>query len=59
MLHKTAISGEVATGILYVETGRETLPEMLGMTDEPLFNMPLDKVRPSRAVLDQIMEELR
>ena len=48
-----------AAALAELQTGRETLPEMLGMTDEPLFNMPLDKVRPSRAVLDQIMEELR
>ena len=59
MLHKTAATGEIATGILYVETGRETLPEMLGVCDEPLYNLPLEKVRPSKAVLDQIMEELR
>jgi hypothetical protein len=32
---------------------------MLNMTDEPLTTLPESVIRPSREVLEQVMEELR
>ena len=52
-------SGEVLTGLLYVDTNKPTLMDMLNLTDAPLATLPESKVRPPKAVLDQVMEELR
>jgi 2-oxoglutarate/2-oxoacid ferredoxin oxidoreductase subunit beta len=59
VLEEAEVKGEVLTGLLYVNTQKPTLPEMLNMIDEPLATLPQDRVRPSRAVLEQAMEELR
>lgn len=58
-LHDATGAGEVLTGLLYVETGRETFDDMLNLVDEPLATLPESRTRPSRAVLDQVMEELQ
>ena len=50
---------EVLTGVLYVNTEKPTLLDMLNMMDEPLATLPESKTRPPRQVLDQVMEELR
>jgi len=52
-------SGEVLTGLLYVDTNKPTLMDMLNLTDAPLSTLPESMVRPPKAVLDQVMEELR
>jgi len=59
MLHESQKTGEVLTGILYVDSGRDNFLEILNMVDEPLATLPEARVRPSREALDQIMEELR
>jgi 2-oxoglutarate ferredoxin oxidoreductase subunit beta len=51
--------GTTLTGVLYVNTQSPTLLDMLNMTDEPLATLPPSVVRPSAAVLEQVMEELR
>lgn len=58
-IHEAETRGEVLTGILYYEPKRETLMDMLNMVDEPLATLPLDRVRPPKAELDRVMEELR
>jgi len=50
---------EVLTGVLYVNTEKPNFLEILHMADEPLATLPESKVRPSKEVLDEIMEELR
>ena len=54
--HKT---GQVLTGVLYLETGQKNFLELLNLVDEPLASLPTDRVRPKKEVLDEIMEELR
>jgi 2-oxoglutarate/2-oxoacid ferredoxin oxidoreductase subunit beta len=51
--------GEILTGVLYVNTQSPTFLDMLNMTEEPLATLPQSVVRPGRAVLEQVMEELR
>ena len=58
-LDEAAKKGEVLTGVFYVDTHKPNFMEMLGMEDAPLATLPESKVRPSREVLDQVMEELR
>jgi 2-oxoglutarate/2-oxoacid ferredoxin oxidoreductase subunit beta len=50
--------GEVLTGILYLNTAKPTLLEVLNLIEEPLSTLPEQRVRPTRGVLTQVMEEL-
>ncbi len=51
--------GEVLTGVFYIDTTKPSFVEMLNMTEQPLAHLPQEKVRPSKQVLDEIMESLR
>jgi 2-oxoglutarate ferredoxin oxidoreductase subunit beta len=51
--------GEVLTGVLYVNTGKPTFLDLLNLPSEPIATLPESRVRPSRAVLEEVMEELR
>jgi 2-oxoglutarate ferredoxin oxidoreductase subunit beta len=59
LIHETARRGEFATGILYIEPDKDDFITLLGVVDEPLAALPLERVRPGREVLDEIMESLR
>ena len=59
LIHETSRRGEFATGILYVEPGKPDFISLLDVVDEPLATLPLDRVRPGRDVLDEIMESLK
>jgi 2-oxoglutarate ferredoxin oxidoreductase subunit beta len=59
VLQETRRRGEYATGIIYLEPDREDFLELLNLVDEPLSMLPLERVRPPRAALDEIMESLR
>ena len=59
LLHETARRGEFATGVLYIEPDKDDFLTLLNLVDEPLATLPLDRVRPGRDVLDEIMEEHR
>ena len=50
---------EVLTGLFYVDTNRQSFLELLNVVDEPLATLPLERVRPPKAALDEVMEELR
>src|SRR5579862_1241468 len=58
-LEEAEAKGEVLTGVLYVDTKKATFLELLDLVEEPLAMLPENKVRPSRAVLETVMEELR
>ncbi|NYF80580.1 2-oxoacid:ferredoxin oxidoreductase subunit beta [Granulicella arctica] len=49
---------EVLTGIFYVDTQKPSFTEMLNLVNEPLGTLPEERVRPSRAVLDDVMQRL-
>jgi 2-oxoglutarate ferredoxin oxidoreductase subunit beta len=59
LIHDTAARGEFATGILYIEPAKQDFVTLLNLVDEPLATLPLDRVRPGRDVLDEIMESLK
>lgn len=46
------------TGLLYYEEPRPTLGETVALVDEPLANLPDEKLRPGREALDKIMQAL-
>jgi 2-oxoglutarate ferredoxin oxidoreductase subunit beta len=58
-IHESGQTGEVITGVLYVEPEAATLIDRLNMVDEPLATLPEARVRPSREALAQVMEEFR
>jgi 2-oxoglutarate/2-oxoacid ferredoxin oxidoreductase subunit beta len=58
-LHETARRGEFATGMIYIEPDRDDFLVQLNVVDEPLASLPLERVRPGREALEEIMESLR
>ncbi|MFN7996794.1 MAG: 2-oxoacid:ferredoxin oxidoreductase subunit beta [Bryobacteraceae bacterium] len=50
---------EVLTGVLYLNTEKPNFLDLLHMAEEPLATLPESKTRPPKAVLDEVMEELR
>jgi 2-oxoglutarate ferredoxin oxidoreductase subunit beta len=58
-LMRARAAGEVLTGLLYLHTGSQSLLERLGLVEAPLATLPEAAVRPPRAVLDALMDELR
>ncbi len=50
---------EVLTGVLFVDPKAPTFVDTLGISDAPLATLPEEKVRPPRAVLDEIVASLR
>ena len=59
VLHETSARGEYATGLLYIEPGKRDFCSLLNLVDQPLAQLPLERVRPPRAALDEIMEKQR
>jgi 2-oxoglutarate ferredoxin oxidoreductase subunit beta len=59
LLHETTRRGEFATGVLYVEPDKDDFLTLLDVVDEPLATLPLERVRPGREALDEVMESLR
>jgi 2-oxoglutarate ferredoxin oxidoreductase subunit beta len=59
LMHETTARGEFATGILYIEPDKDDLITQMNLVEEPLFSLPLDRIRPGREVLDAVMDEHR
>ena len=59
VLQETGSRGEYATGLLYVEPAKKDFCSLLNLVDEPLAQLPAERVRPSREALDAIMEAQR
>jgi len=49
---------EVLTGVFYLDTTKPNFTEILNLVDEPLATLPDSRVRPSKAVLDEVMHRL-
>ncbi len=58
VLGEAHTSGEVLTGVFYIDTKKPNFVQQLDLVDEPLAFLPLDQVRPPRAVLDEVMSSL-
>jgi 2-oxoglutarate ferredoxin oxidoreductase subunit beta len=58
-LEEAETKGEVLTGVLYVNTSKPTLLELLNLVEEPLATLPQSRVRPPISALNEVMEELR
>jgi 2-oxoglutarate ferredoxin oxidoreductase subunit beta len=58
-LEEAETKGEVLTGVLYVNTSKPTLLDLLNLVEEPLATLPEIRVRPPVSALNEVMEELR
>jgi 2-oxoglutarate ferredoxin oxidoreductase subunit beta len=59
LLHETVRRGEFATGVIYVEPDKDDFLTQLNVVDEALAALPTERIRPPKAVLDEVMESLR
>jgi len=59
VLHETMRRGEFATGVIYIEPDKDDFLTQLNLVDTPLAALPMDRTRPGKAVLDEVMESLR
>ncbi len=50
---------KLVTGLLYIDPATRPFDDELELTDTPLAQLPLEVVRPSRAVLDEVMDGYR
>jgi 2-oxoglutarate ferredoxin oxidoreductase subunit beta len=51
--------GEILTGVFYVDTQKPSFTDLLNLVEEPLGTLPESRVRPSKAVLEDVMQRLR
>ena len=58
-LEDAEAKGEVLTGVLYVNPEKPTFLDLLHMPAEALATLPESKTRPSKMVLEEVLEELR
>jgi 2-oxoglutarate ferredoxin oxidoreductase subunit beta len=49
---------EFVTGLIYFNEQRQTLPEVMGLTDTPLAQLSDEQIRPSRAAFEKLMADL-
>jgi 2-oxoglutarate ferredoxin oxidoreductase subunit beta len=50
---------EVLTGIFYINTEQPSFVDLLNMVDEPLATLPESMTKPPKAVLDELMANMR
>jgi 2-oxoglutarate ferredoxin oxidoreductase subunit beta len=54
-LRRARGAGTFVTGLLYVNPEKPAYDRDVGLIDEPLAGLPLDRVRPSREALEEIL----
>jgi len=59
VIHEARREQKLITGLLYVNPQDESFADENQMLDQPLATLPLERVRPPRAVLEGIVEQLR
>ncbi len=59
LLHEAQQKNEFLTGLMYVEPAKKDFLSLLGLPDEPLTTLPMERVRPPREALAAMMDELR
>ena len=59
VIHEARAEKKLITGLLYVDPLDVPFDDEMRMVDEPLGALPLERVRPPKSVLDEIVESLR
>jgi 2-oxoglutarate ferredoxin oxidoreductase subunit beta len=58
-LYEARREQRLVTGLLFVDPNTARFQDDLALHETPLAQLPLETVRPPRAVLDEVMEQLR
>ena len=58
-LYEARRENRLVTGLLFVDPSQSPFQDELALHDTPLAHLPLEKVRPPKSVLDEVMEQLR
>ncbi|HEX3053727.1 MAG TPA: 2-oxoacid:ferredoxin oxidoreductase subunit beta [Aggregatilineaceae bacterium] len=58
LIEEARLQQQFITGLIYVDENRKTVAEVSRLVDTPLAQLPPEKLRPSREVLDKMMEQL-
>ena len=58
MLHESRQKGEWVTGLIYYKKDAVDFNNLLHLTETPLAQLGETELRPSKSVLDEIMQEL-
>ncbi|NOK57416.1 MAG: 2-oxoacid:ferredoxin oxidoreductase subunit beta [Chloroflexi bacterium AL-W] len=58
LLEESREQHEFLTGLLYIDESRQTLPEVMQITQTPLARLSDEQIRPSRETFTTFMEEL-
>jgi 2-oxoglutarate/2-oxoacid ferredoxin oxidoreductase subunit beta len=59
LLREAQEKGEFLTGLIYVEPTKKDFLSLLGLPEEPLASLPMERLRPPREALAAMMDELR
>ncbi len=59
LIHEAQRERKMITGLLYVNPQDVPFEEEMKLVEEPLVSLPLERVRPPKSVLEQIMEQMR
>jgi 2-oxoglutarate ferredoxin oxidoreductase subunit beta len=59
LLHQSRAEGQFVTGLIYINPETEPWTKKASVPETPLAHMPVEKLRPSKESLDQLMAELR
>jgi len=57
-LYRAVDNGQMLTGLVYLRPEKKSFISLLNMSEQPLATLPLEKTRPPKSALDQIMREL-
>jgi len=52
-------TGNLVTGLFYIDTERPNFIDLLNLVDAPLATLPESRTRPPKSVLDEVMDSLR
>ena len=55
VIHQARDEGRMITGLLYINPETTPFDDELGLVEAPLTSLPLETLRPPRAVLDELM----
>ncbi len=58
LLEEARVEGQFITGLIYINPESRSWPERVGLPEEPLVNLPEEKLRPSKESLEALMAEL-
>ena len=58
VIHEGRDQNRFVTGILYLDAKKSSLDSELNLVDEPLASLPMERVRPPKTVLDEVMSSL-